>query len=282
VRRERDEGFHRSTKKMSAANEDTSKDEKQTLKVPAGALTELPKNHKDLDLLLVHEILCVAGLKNLSELKNQKDEKDVHWQAIGEKDGIKMHYAWVQGSNNYFFRGVGRMPAPVKTVETAMRDISNMKLMDPMCQYTETIKALDGDHHIYYAYFKMPPMIWWRDFCWFAVDHTLPDGTFVTTGKSIITDLCPPKGGMVRGEIRASGYIVQPVPDKPDECDITYIVQTDPKGWIPSWVVNIVAKSQAFNPGVIKSLAPKFAAQMKAKDDKEVKSTKSDDSAPPQ
>jgi len=268
-----------------AAHATASTDDKQALKVPSGPFTELPTNYKDLDLLIVHEILCVAGLKRLSQLKDHKDEKEVHWQPIGEKDGIQMHYAIVEGSNNYFFKGAGRVPASVATVSLAMRDINNMKIMDPMCQYTELIKTLDHDHHIYYAYFKMPPMIWWRDFCWYAVDYSLPDGTFVTTGKSILSDLCKDKSNMVRGEIRASGYIVQPVPDKPDECDITYIVQTDPKGWIPSWVVNIVAKSQAFNPGVIKSLVPKFAAQMKAKntaDDKEVKSTKSDDSAPPQ
>jgi len=254
------------------------------LKVPAGPFTALPEDYKALDAHIIHEILCVAGLKKLSQLKDGKDEKEIHWKSIGEKNGIQMDYAWVQGSNNYFFKGFGRIPASLKVVEGAMRDISNMKVMDPMCQYTETIKTIDKDHHIYYAYFKMPPLIWWRDFCWYAVDQTLPDGTFVTTGKSIITDLCPDKSGMVRGEIRASGYILQPVADKPNECDVTYIVQTDPKGWIPTWVVNIVAKSQAFNPGVIKSLAPKFMEQLKGQaspDDKENKSTKMADDAPP-
>jgi len=227
------------------------------LKVPAGPFTALPEDYKALDAHIIHEILCVAGLKKLSQLKDGKDEKEIHWKSIGEKNGIQMDYAWVQGSNNYFFKGFGRIPASLKVVEGAMRDISNM---------------------------KMPPLIWWRDFCWYAVDQTLPDGTFVTTGKSIITDLCPDKSGMVRGEIRASGYILQPVADKPNECDVTYIVQTDPKGWIPTWVVNIVAKSQAFNPGVIKSLAPKFMEQLKGQaspDDKENKSTKMADDAPP-
>jgi hypothetical protein len=42
----------------------------------------------------------------------------------------------------------------------------------------------------------------------------------------------------------ASGYVVSPVPGRSDQARVAYVVQTDPKGWLPTKVVNVVAKSQ--------------------------------------
>ncbi len=116
----------------------------------------------------------------------------------------------------------------------------------------------------------MPPLISDRDFCWWSVDHNLADGTYVTAAKSLVTAECGPESYHVRGEIRASGYVVEPhgVKDQPagSHSKVTYVVQTNPGGWLPAWVVNIVAASQAYNPGVIKEKAPIFLEQLKKQD----------------
>jgi hypothetical protein len=208
-----------------------------------------------------------------------------------------MFYAQTPGFPNYFFKGVNVLPANIKVVEAAMRQIENMLVLDPMCRSARTIKHLDADHHIYCATFAMcvlfmpslplhsamhthtalpashyarspsplhcatahgpvapclcvdplaaardalssvvccacrPPMVSNRDFVWYSVDYTLPDGTFVTTGKSMITADCPEDPKFVRGEIRASGYICEPIVPKDGalaeskETRLTYIVQ---------------------------------------------------------
>jgi len=208
--------------------------------------------------LILDEILCSVGLPDKSPLKGSSPPTKIDWKETGEKNGVKMYWAQTAGTANYLFKGVSVIPASVKVVEEAMRDIQNMRLIDPMCKLARTIKHFDKDHHVYYAQFKLPPFISDRDFVWYSIDYVLPDGTFVTTGKSMLTKDCPEDSGHVRGEIRASGYIVEPIADKPDACTLYYIVQTDPKGWLPAWVVNWVAASQAYNPGVIKEKAPHF------------------------
>lgn len=46
----------------------------------------------------------------------------------------------------------------------------------------------------------------------------------------------------VRAEILESGYIIQDL--KNGTCMLDYIVQANPRGWIPLWVVNMVATDQ--------------------------------------
>jgi len=83
--------------------------------------------------------------------------------------------------------------------------------------------------------------------------------TFVNCGKSIVTPDYPVRKDHTRGEIRATGYRIQRLEDE-DSCYITYLLMTDVKGWIPTWVINIVGASQAYNPGIIKERIGDFRA----------------------
>jgi hypothetical protein len=283
--------------KSSDSNDKKDQDKKEEpkkLTVPFGELTELPADYKALDALILDQILQVAGLPDLSPLKDSQDKFSAacDWKAIGEKNGIQQFYGQLPGSSNHLFKGVGIVPAPPKLLEDAIRVQENMKIIDPMCKETKCIKTYDKDHHIYYANFKVGPMLSDRDFVWWCLDANLPDGSYVSTGKSILTKDCPDVSGRVRGEIRASGYVVQPVKDDPKSSKVTYVVQTDPRGWLPTWIVNIVAASQAYNPGIMKEKVPMFMEMMekeaKAKQEKEGQKTddkkddkaKSDSSAP--
>lgn len=70
---------------------------------------------------------------------------------------------------------------------------------------------------------------------------------------SVDHDAGSEESSFVRGTIAASGYWIRDNGD--DTTGLTYLVQVstlahsqvDPKGWLPSWVVNLTAKDQALN-----------------------------------
>jgi len=68
----------------------------------------------------------------------------------------------------------------------------------------------------------------------------------VVAGSSVLLDKHPQVKGCVRGEVQSSGYICIPNADN-KTCKLTYLVQVDPKGWLPVWLVNLVAADQAMN-----------------------------------
>jgi len=249
--------------------------------VPKGPYTKLPSDPKEylklIDWPLMDQLLHACGLENLSLLNGANNPK-IDWKANGEKNGVKMYYASTPGTPNYFFKGVCRdVPVPARDLEVVMRKIENLKLLDPMVKITNTVKTIDTDRHIYYAQFALGgrPVVSDRDFSWYTVDHTMADGTYISCGKSIVVSDCPDDKGHVRGEIFASGYVVQPNKGKEDkECTVSYVVQTDLKGMLPTWLVNWIAQSQAYNPGVIKEKAPDFIKlQKKLREDKDKQNT---------
>ena len=53
----------------------------------------------------------------------------------------------------------------------------------------------------------------------------------------------------VRGEIGVAGFVIQPMPAKlagrgARRCSVVYVGSLDPKGWIPTWVVNWISEKQ--------------------------------------
>jgi len=220
--------------------------------LPGGSLLELDDtDYKCWDVQMADSLLHAAGYsKNIAN--KDADFPVLNWKSLGEKDGVKMSQASTSDSSFYVFRGETIIPASVSQIRRYVYYPQNLLISDPMCRSAKYVKIYDSKHRTIHGLFRVGPLISDRDFCWFNIDMEFEDGTFVTACKSIQSKLCPTLPNAVRGEIRASGYVIQPVKDKENECVFTYVVQSDPKGWLPAAIVNFAARSQAYNPGMIK------------------------------
>ena len=67
-----------------------------------------------------------------------------------------------------------------------------------------------------------------------------------TMENGVVDAVAPPLEGHVRGKILVSGYYAAPNPATGGST-LYYVVQADPKGQLPMWVVNLVAPDQAQN-----------------------------------
>ena len=91
-----------------------------------------------------------------------------------------------------------------------------------------------------------------RDFVWDQVALRLPTGSVLIAGKSVDVfgedEVVPVSKGHVRGAVLTSGYYVAPESAAEGRgSKIAFVVQADPKGSLPAWVVNFVAPKQAHN-----------------------------------
>lgn len=78
-----------------------------------------------------------------------------------------------------------------------------------------------------------------RDFVYVSHSLNYPNGTIVLGAKSIEFEACPPTDDAVRGEIEVAGWILEPYEGG---TMATYITQADPKGSIPTSIVNSATK----------------------------------------
>jgi len=84
-----------------------------------------------------------------------------------------------------------------------------------------------------------------RDFCVLSTSKRIGTDKIVVTAASINYPNCPDRPNYVRGELRTSGSIVEKIDN--NSVKLTYLVQVDPKGLLPTYVVNWVASEQALN-----------------------------------
>lgn len=109
-------------------------------------------------------------------------------------------------------------------------------------------------HALLHGTFKLPSVIPDRDFIWDQVAMRLPTGSVLIAGRSVDDDAAGTGGvavpcakGHVRGAVLTSGYYIVPDAERGFGSRVHFVVQADPRGSLPAWVVNLVAPKQAHN-----------------------------------
>jgi len=118
-----------------------------------------------------------------------------------------------------------------------------------------TVKELSPNTHIYHALYKSPAaLVSPRENLFMETARIIDSGKMgVAVGISrdfsgVGVDI-PVTSGYVRMEMKPSGYLFMPHEGKQDEVYLVTVSHGDPKGWLPNWVVNKGASSQALVAG---------------------------------
>ncbi|XP_049850584.1 START domain-containing protein 10-like [Schistocerca gregaria] len=98
------------------------------------------------------------------------------------------------------------------------------------------IELLNKNSEIGYYSGKMPSPVSNRDFCNLRSWKVFGDSKeYIIFNYSVKHDKCPEKKNFVRAQSVLSGYYIRALESG---CEFIYYSQSDPKGWIPSWIIN--------------------------------------------
>jgi len=169
------------------------------------------------------------------------------WTLTKEKGGVKCYFQKSEKSPFYLFMGEGKISESVETFMEFFKDINSTKVVDPMYLGGEEIEVLNDNHHILRFRYQLPPMITNRDFLFHEFEGIVSTEPKIGAiiGVSIEHEKCKVDPKFIRGNIMASGWVFEEV--APNECNVRFIAQTDPRGWLPVWVVNLVTADQSLN-----------------------------------
>ena len=210
-------------------------------------------------------------------------ESAVSWQSQGTVDGAAAYFAQLPGSDIVCTKGVIDVTVTefddvvhaftdANTTELLYNQMSEVDKQFVECrvlglverQFANGKEGRDGAPPSFKAQlewqcFKAPP-VYPRDFCWLSVcKKTTGEGgraAFVSICQSVERAECPDlwqDRGFVRGEVVRAGYVFRATAD-PQTWQLSYVVQIDPKGLLPKFIVNLVAKDQAGVAGRMASL----------------------------
>lgn len=163
------------------------------------------------------------------------------WEKVKEEHGIKVYSKLVEGTDLVGFRGETYVYAPADKVLWVLMDNKYRKNWVDRLLHSEVLDRVSNKKFIVYQVFKLPWPLQNRDFVYQGIltkNKRLKSIDLVL--NSVEHKLAPETVG-VRAEITRSLYRVVPMGKFKTKLEVEIL--SDPKGWIPTFVVNLIQKN---------------------------------------
>ncbi len=191
-------------------------------------------------------LLIKAGLSISLGILSHNAFAGSKWELVSEKDGIKVYSKEVPGTDLIAFKGVKLMPVPIAKVADVLLD-DNAEKKKQWIDMIKDFKVLQAgkDQTVVYSAYDLPWPLSDRDYVIqsnLRIDNEA--NQVVIDLKSVEHPKSPNTIG-VRAELVRSLYKLVPKPGRMTE--VTVEIQTDPKGELPKWLVNVIQKGWPAN-----------------------------------
>ena len=163
------------------------------------------------------------------------------WKEIYTQDGVTVSKATVPGTKLVAFKGDTVMDYPVSEVLAVLLDNGHRKeWVDRL--YENRVLQLDSDFdYVIYQAFELPAIFSNRDYVYHAVTTRDAASGAVTMSMESTTHPDAPETVGVRAELVNSKYLLTPIPEGGTRVEVEIL--TDPKGSMPTWIVNLIQRS---------------------------------------
>jgi hypothetical protein len=187
---------------------------------------------------------CFEQLMCLEKEGSEAGWTTVDFQATNGEEEVKIWDKTISGSPVNCIKTQGVIPcSPVNLFKVMCEeDLAKRQEYEKECSCYEIVREITPEIAITRARYKAPFPVTSREVVAFRARRRLPGGGYVSFGKSINWDECLTDSSHVRAALHLVGAICRPIPGEPNRCMLTRIAQLDPKGNIPTMVVNATKK----------------------------------------
>ena len=181
------------------------------------------------------------------------------WKPAKQGDGIQVYTRPAKDSATDEFLGIADVEAPMKVIHEVFKDIPSFPKWYGFCRDIRLFKSISEKHEIVYFVLATPWPVKDRDMLIDVVfDNREDEGKTVISMNAVQDESVPVQDNYVR----MTKLVGQAVLTRIDEntTHVTYTVNSDPAGYIPAAISNMLSKNQPYD--TLKGL------KMMVKDDK--------------
>jgi hypothetical protein len=174
------------------------------------------------------------------------DEPGQGWKLAKEGDGIQVFTRPVVDSDNDEFLGITDVEAPIKVILEVYRDIPSFPQWFGFCRDIELFRRDTATHEIIYFVLATPWPVSDRDMVIdvvYSVD--LEGGESRIFMNALKEDLVPQQDKYVRMTKLIGECVLTRIDE--DTTHVTYTVNSDPAGYIPAAISNMLSKNQPYD-----------------------------------
>jgi hypothetical protein len=164
-----------------------------------------------------------------------------NWKLINQANGVSVFSKTIQGSPIVAFKGEAVINASIKKVFWVLLDNDHRIEWVDRLKYNEILETLSPFEYVIYQEFKLPWPLTNRDFVYRGKASRDSKTGVVTLSLMSEPHDKAPKKKLVRAELLGSSYTLTPIESGKTKVEVE--IHSDPKGAIPSWLVNLIQKS---------------------------------------
>lgn len=165
------------------------------------------------------------------------------WEKVGDESGVAVFRREVPGSKFLAVKGTGVVEAPPRTVALVLLDDDRAPEWVDSLAEARVVRVVSDVEYIEYNRAAMPLIVSDRDFV-NSVSMSVDTAARTVLIRSVpVVDPAAPPNTAVRGLLDAT-YLLESL-DGGKRTRLTVEIESDPKGWLPAWLVNFFQKDWA-------------------------------------
>lgn len=184
--------------------------------------------------ILILILLLVFQLQNMPKVVAGSE----NWQLVRNENGIKVYTYDSEHSDILKAKASAVINAPLEIIKNILDDIDNRHHWVPYLQKSVLLETLPDHSRIEYSIFYAPWPAFDRDFVYRLNIAKESENYIHYEMSSVISPLMEDQPWLVRAELFESSYTLTRLSETKTRLEVVY--HADPKGWLPSWIVNII------------------------------------------
>ena len=164
------------------------------------------------------------------------------WEALNTAEGIDVSRAEIPDMDILGVRGVGTVDLHIGKIWTVFSDVSIQTQWIDRLKETRLVSEINENSVRYYSEYYSPWPISNRDFLFERfINIDEPNKVITVTVSSVVDEREPEADCCVRGWLSRAYWRFSALENGKTKIEVEVI--TDPKGLIPTWIINMVQKS---------------------------------------
>ncbi len=187
---------------------------------------------------MIKNIIVIVSFLYSPMILSENNTSD--WMLVKDDNDIKVYTQKSDYSNIVKAKARAIIHAPLNNIKNILDDIDRRHEWIPFLTVSKALTKYDNNSRIEYSHFYAPWPATDRDFVYEMRLVSTKNNIWVYKMKSVKTKLMAVEKDKIRAELFETIYTLTALNDKTTQVELVY--HADPRGWIPTWIINIIQK----------------------------------------
>jgi hypothetical protein len=163
------------------------------------------------------------------------------WEEVKYDDGILVYVMHSDKSEIVKVKTQTVINASLKKIQAILDDVPHRSNWIPFLEHSKILHIFSDTEKLEHSHFFAPWPATDRDFLYRITRLQDDESNIIYHMKSETSPLMPVNDDLIRAELIESIYTLTAL--KKNKTHVQLIFFADPKGWLPTWIINIIQKA---------------------------------------